>query len=455
MNFRVTLIAAIVLVALLAVAYFGEYKGGEKKREKEEKQKVLLEVKKDDVAEIRLDRPDQKIRLVPVGNDAWKITAPIQSRADQGAVDRILTAFEKLKYREIIEEKPKKLDAYDLDKPVVTVQFVSKKGNADQKIFIGGTNPVDNVHYVRVNRDPRIYAVEGDAAGSATASLMELRDKKLTDFSSDKVERIELNTADLGLQFNKESGVWKIKKPVDSPANDSEISSLLSSLESLRAEQFVDQPSTDPKQYGFDKPAAVVNLHLEKGLEQKIVFGKKEGNSIYCRLEGTGTTATLSDSFSPIFGKKLEDWREKKLVTFNRFDAEDVRIKSGSQEYFFRKGKEDKWNEERPAKGEIDAEKFQDLLEKLESAEIEKYGDQQNLDSPNLEIFINLKDWQNKTTKKHLVFGKVEGNQQQVRNDDYNTIVWTKGSLQQDLTKLLSEIKPKAPSPAATSKKKK
>lgn len=453
MSFRTTIITACILIAVVAIAYFGEFKRGEKKKAAEEKKNLILEIKKGDVGEIRLDTPEQKIKIVPAGADTWKITEPIQSRADQAAVDRIFSGFEKLKYREIVEEKPSDLSAYELDKPKATLRFILKKGNAEKAVMIGGKNPVENVHYIRINGDPRVYLIEGDAPESASISLLELRDKKLTDFNSEKVESIRVQKPELNLLFKKESGVWKLKEPVESPASDAEVSSLLSSLEFLRAEQFIDQPSANPADYGFDKPPATVELSLEKGLRQKIIFGKKDGDKIYSRIEGSGTVATVNDSFSTIFAKKLDDWREKKLIVFNRFDAEDFRIKVGGKDYHFKKGKEEKWSQESPAKGEVDEEKVQELMEKLETAEIARFGEKPSIQNPTMEIFINLKDWQNKITKKHLVFGTVENNQQEVRNDDYSTIVYTVSSLQQEIGKAAEELKPKPPAPAKPSKK--
>src|SRR5262249_35115000 len=157
---------------------------------------------------------------------------------------------------------------------------------------------------------------------------------------------------------------------------------------------------------------------------QKINFGKKESDQIYAQVEG-GSIASVADAFSTYFDKKLEDWREKKLIIFNRFDSNELLMKSGGKEYHLKKGTEDKWTEESPAKGEVDGEKVQNLLENLETAEIAKYADKPGITgAAPLEIVVSLKDWQDKVTKKHLVFGQVEANQQLIQNDDYNVAVW-------------------------------
>jgi hypothetical protein len=453
MNLRTTLIIAVLLAGLGAYAYFVEYKGGAKKEEAKEKEKTLLEIKREDVKEIRLDWPEQPIRIAATGKDIWQITSPLQSRADQATVDRILGAFEKLKYQQIIEQQPKNLSGYELDQPKHTIHLVSKK--SERTIQIGAKNPVESVYYVRLNNDPRVYTVDSTVGDLSSITLLDLRDKKLTDFSTDKVQSLNLQTANLDLQFEKQGDVWKMKKPVESPASESEVTSLLSSLETLQASKFIDQPSPDLTTYGFNPPAATLELSLEKGLHQKIIFGKKEGEELYCRVEGNPSIATVTDSFTTTFDKKLEDWREKKLVVFNRFDTDEARIKSDGKEYVFQKGAEEKWNQTSPVKGEVDAEKVQDLLEKLETVEIAKYGTESSVSTPGaMEVVLSLKDWQDKVTKKHLTFGPVKDNLQQVKNDDYATIVYAQPALQQELLKALSEIKPKPPVPPAAKPKK-
>jgi uncharacterized protein DUF4340 len=447
MSYKTTIIIAVLLALLGAYAYFYEYKGGEKKEQAKEKEKTLIEIKKEDVTGIQVhtDKGDS-IVITSSGKDAWQITKPLQTRADESTVDRILSAFENLKYKEIIEEKPSDLAQYELKPPHQTIQLQTKKG--DKKVLIGAKNPVDNVYYIQVNNDPRVYLAESGISDVATTSLQDLRDKKLTDFSADKVQSLSLKTDKLDLQFQRQNGIWKMVKPMESPASDTEVTSLLSSLESLRATRFVDQPSSDLSQYGFNAPLATVELSLEKGLHQKILFGKS-GEETYAQIEGSPSIAAVGDSLNATFDKKLEDWREKKVFLFNRFDVDEFQVKLGTQIYTFKKGESDKWNELSPAKGEVEFDPIQNILEKLETAEISRFGDQSALSGPAVaEVFVTMKDWQDKITKKHFTFGPAADNLQQVKNDDYATIVFTQASLLTEIQKALSEIKPTAAAPA-------
>ncbi|HEY7161856.1 MAG TPA: DUF4340 domain-containing protein, partial [Acidobacteriota bacterium] len=258
-----------------------------------------------------------------------------------------------------------------------------------------------------------------------------------------------VTTPQANVLFQKESGAWKMKEPINSPASDSEVGSLLSSLEFLRATQFMDEPeytqTESLNKIGFDKPSGSVEITLEKGLKQKIDFGNKVGEQIYVHVEGNPSLAMVSDSFSTFFSKKVDDWREKKLVVFNRFDVENVRIKQKNVQYDFSKGKEDSWTMNSPEKGPVDADKVQAVLEKLELAEIDKFGDQKSLAAePVLQVDLSSKDYQGVQSRRSLAFGPKEGDQQPVKNDSYNTVVFVKASTSKEIQDALAGIKPKA-----------
>src|SRR5262245_57564968 len=158
MNFRTTLIVALILLLLGGYAYFIEYKGGQKKEEKEKQKKTLLEVKKADLSKIELETGDQKIDLTPSG-EAWRITAPITGRADDATVNRFTGAVEKLQYDQVLEEKPGNLDQFQLTKPKMTIRFFTKN-NAEKTLMIGAKSPVGNLYYFKMNNDPRVYLVD-------------------------------------------------------------------------------------------------------------------------------------------------------------------------------------------------------------------------------------------------------------------------------------------------------
>lgn len=439
MSFKTTIIIALILAALGGYAYY-DYKSGQKKDEAKENEKTLFEAKKEDITEIRIEGLEQPVKLVP-DRETWKIVEPVQSRADDSTVSRVLGVFASFKYRDIVEEQPKDLSAFGLDKPKLTFHLVLK-GKGEKTVMVGSKNPVDASYYMKIGNDPRVYAVENGAQDLITTSFFDLRDKKITDFDSEKVESFSVHKAPEDLEFKKVSDMWRMMKPINFPAAESDITTLLSSLAELRVSKFIDQPG-DLDQYGLKSPSMSIDIVQEKGLQQKILFGNKEAESVYCLIEGSNVVALVTDSISSMVNKKPEEWREKKLAVFNRFDAEEVKFHALGKDWIFTKGKEENWNEQSPVKAEIESEKFQDVLEKLETAEISSYGTQTALSSPaSLEFTASFKDWQDKASKKHLVFGAVKDNLQEVKNDDYDAVVYVNGALSGEIEKALSDLNP-------------
>ena len=455
MNLRTTLILAVLVLGLGAYAYFYEYKGGQKRDEQKEKEKVLFEIKKEDVSELSIDGMGKPVKIVAGKGDSWNLVEPVTAKADEATVNRILEHFASFKYRDLVDSQPKDLAKYGLNKPPFTVHIGLKGGKGEKVVQFGTKNPVENVTYTLLNNDPKVYTTEDTANDLSAMTMMDLRDKKLTDFSTDKVETVSIHEPNQDLEFHKDSGTWRMTKPIQSPASESDVTSLLSSLESLRAVSFPPASGAVEELQGFGLTnPVIVRVILEKGLEQTVHFGKKDNDKIFVSVEGSNTIASVGDSFTTFFNKKVEDWREKKLVAFNPYDAEEVRIHAQGKDYVLKKGKEEKWAMESPTKSDVDTEKVQSLLSKLESAQITRYGTESSISGPSqLEFSAQCKDWQDHITKKHLVFGPVKDNLQQVKNDDYSTIVLLNGALQSEIEKAAADLVPKPQSQPQTAKK--
>ena len=94
--------------------------------------------------------------------------------------------LEKVQYKDIVHEQGKNPGEYQLDKPETKITVTSKQGKK-HTVSIGARNSVLNINYLKINNDPRIYSVEPEIADAGCLSLLDLRDKKLTDFRAIKL----------------------------------------------------------------------------------------------------------------------------------------------------------------------------------------------------------------------------------------------------------------------------
>ena len=81
--------------------------------------KKILTFDREKVDRLELAQGDQKVELVKAGQD-WNLTAPVQAKADAGAVESIVTRLQSAQMKSLPTEQATDLSAYGLDKPVAT-----------------------------------------------------------------------------------------------------------------------------------------------------------------------------------------------------------------------------------------------------------------------------------------------------------------------------------------------
>jgi len=105
-----------------------------------------------------------------------------------------------------------------------------------------------------------VYFVELEKAGTEKA-------EKLLQFKEDDVESIIFSYPEQEIHLSKEtSGKWKITSPLQTGADESTISHLLTALNSSEIKRTIEEkPSTvDLKNFGLDHPQIKVSITLKK-----------------------------------------------------------------------------------------------------------------------------------------------------------------------------------------------
>ena len=77
-----------VFLALAAFVYFYEIKGEKRREEAAEKEKKVFQFEEKDIASIAIKTPQEEI-VLQRDKDAWKLTKPIETKADKSTADSI------------------------------------------------------------------------------------------------------------------------------------------------------------------------------------------------------------------------------------------------------------------------------------------------------------------------------------------------------------------------------
>lgn len=325
MNFKTTIVLLVLLAAAAVYVGVEHFSGGNKAAETATADNTkLIPVKSEDVSKVSITSSDGKhLTLVKSGSD-WRITEPLDAKADTFAVDDLLRQLTSLQSRGQL--KPDQKGSLGLDHPKFVVEVTA--GAKTTKLSVGDENKIGDSLYVLVDdqQDPQIVATA--VYDQLNKQPTDFRSKKLTDLAFGQTNDIkQLSIAQNGktMRLEKQGSDWQIVEPKKMPADSSAVSSLLSSIADLNATDFVSSPSA-PAAYGLAKPTLTVSYNTAAPTTapsttkptdgHEIAFGRFatiEQNSAYVSVDG-GPVATIPTSSEDSFKKTALELRDKKVV---------------------------------------------------------------------------------------------------------------------------------------------
>lgn len=355
MKLRNTLIMLAILIALGAFVYFYEIEGGKKREEQEKTEKKIFQLEESKVQEITLISAEGEIQAKREGS-GWKIIKPIETEGEEYEWNTMARTLAEVAVESRLEGE-KDLKSFGLEPPRLKV--VAKAGGPEQELSFGEENPTQTAVYAKSPKMTDVAMVTSSQFQPFQKKLFDLRQKAALKFNQDEVQEITLRNPQGSLQLQKEGEDWKIKSPIQAKADKSEISSFLSGL-SGAVKEFIDKadPSLDSglASSAYDvtlvvgKDRAIKRLQIGKvkaaGTPTSTTLpekGKKEAKPAIPTLADMPSDATFyakDDSRPAIlvvdkylverFDKKLDDFRDKTIVSITRDKLKKIELIDGS-----------------------------------------------------------------------------------------------------------------------------
>jgi hypothetical protein len=161
---------------------------------------------------------------------------------------------------------------------------------------------------------------------------------------TDDLDKIEITNGDKPTVTLEKKGETWIVSPVNAPANQSNVKSMLDNLKELKATEVVaTKPDDDVKKsYNLD-PAHALHFVGYKGADKKVNdwFGKSGGRGEMMIVEGKPAIVAATGYSSYLYAREQADWRDKEIFKFDDTNATSVSITNKSGKFSFTKG--DKW----------------------------------------------------------------------------------------------------------------
>ena len=261
------------------------------------REKAILKFDREKVDGIDVTAGGKTVALAKDGAD-WKITKPVQTRADFGSVEGLVGRLGSVQMKSIVTENPAPADLkkYGLDTPEATVNL--NAGSARATLLMGG-KAADNTVYARDASKQSVVTVESALLDDLKKSADDYRRKDIFEFRPFNANRIEMarNGQTVVLERVKGTGenapdTWKRVSPSAADVDREKSDSLLSKLSNIRAASFVDAAAKT----GLDKPALTVTVKFDDGKrEEKVTFGQT-GSDVYVARPGEPGAAKIDSA---------------------------------------------------------------------------------------------------------------------------------------------------------------
>ncbi len=328
MHPRTTGIVFLVAAALFAFVYIYEMRGAPGRQQAEEAAKRLFpNVEADDVEWIAMTTSDGTAARAERRDRGWELTEPLVFPGDMFALDGIASALALLS-SEAKFENPQPLEVYGLDGEERAVRF--GVGGEEFVLRTGDKSPVGANSYVAVGSDA-VYVVATYRINALRKEIDDLRDKRILHFDNASVERVTATWPGSQVVLERQEQSWRLRVPLDAPADGNTVDALLSDLSFLRASGFVDEPPSDRKA-GLRPPDFEVELLLKAENEGDpprrlhLAVGQSlDGETRLVRSASPSMYRIAAERIGD-FPRKLVSYRFRQLAKYASSDAQRLEI---------------------------------------------------------------------------------------------------------------------------------
>jgi len=408
MRWRPLSTLALVL-ALLAGAYYaleakGKKSGGDANQ--------LYRVDEKEIETISIRRGGEQV-VLRRDVDAWLMIEPVQAKADNAEITSLLNAITSARLERTINEEPKSLGEYGLDRPAITLTVSLKGDKPLSNLLLGDKNPNGFSVYAKREDMPPVFLVADSLRSRLDRKATDLRDKTLLHVEPDKVKRLELSGKGRSISLsNAGTDQWEMVQPIKAKADSSAVRDLLWKIRNARVKEFLSSGADTTRRYGLDRPDLIVAL-TQEGASKRLVLKKASDPTVglyALAVPGEGVVIVDGRLLTDL-SKSPFDLRDRSLLRFETTDVKAIQLRRDRQSLALAK-EGDLWKLTTPTSADAQAGKVYDLMYALkelryhalvenDGSNLARYG----LKSPQAEVELTMADG---SRLPALLLGKVE-----------------------------------------------
>ena len=466
MNWRYTLILAILVFAGGAYFRFVEMKRPSTEEARQQAQNVV-NFDRSKIDGIVIKNGDQQIEIRRRENK-WRLETPIKDQADGALIENLLSNLENWQKEgtipaKAIEVDKSKLTEYGLNNPKLKLKLLGQ--GRPPEIWFGKDAALEGRMYVRLQNSKETFLAKQSVRKDIDKKPEEFRDRKLTDLTTVQVHRITLKTPAGEMELEKKGDHWDIVKPLRARADDGKVGDLISQITSARIQQFVADDRGDLRPYGLAEPRGSITLFDEtEKKDRKVeigesikVFGRenkgqtlqigsvpeKEKDQIYVRFAPRGSVYTLPKKTEEILNTKPADLRDNHLIRIDTNILDRITIDAPGKGKTVLARKDGNWTIATRNNAPANSSAVQRLIDTLQNERVTRFVEdvasnlpKYGLDKPQIQLTFSSFASENTAETKAgeqpfagIAFGRLEGDNVYARLTDEPFIVAVRRAL--------------------------
>ncbi len=304
MQGKTILILLLVFIVLFAFIYIFEIKDGEKRKERERVENLILNIPLDSVTAYTIKNDNRELSVRKRDN-TWTIISPVETAGDSVTIVSNLKSILDTKIERKISDDENDPGQFGLENPHGEIA-IRQSGDLESRLLIGDENPTGDFIFVKYSNKPGIYTVPKSLRTYVNKSLYDLRDKRVMHIRPLDVRKIRITSREKGeVVLTQDGDNWNIIEPVKIPAKSNDVISFLNRLSNGRIKAFIDESPRDLRQYGLADP--FIRIELYSGDE----LAKSTFTIGDTTKDGDGGYYAREESRLPVF--TLENWAVNNL----------------------------------------------------------------------------------------------------------------------------------------------
>lgn len=419
MNWRATIAAGLIFVALLAFVWV------ESTHKVAEEGQVFREsfmglnlygIAPEQVTKLAIQRADEDDVVIEKRGDDWFVVRPFEGLADGEDVMRMVREVAELApkaSREGVDLADEQFGLADAD----LVATITYNGGRTATLKVGKETPSGTERYAQVSSSDRLYVVGASTRTTLWKDPQSIREKDVAAIETDDVQRVTLDHGDehvVAVHTSAQSDdapKWRLIEPLNTAADEWNVKQLINKVGDLRAEGFLTPEEAQEAETGFKEPQATLTLEMNEGEPLTITFGNTETREvgdpaeeteiIYVRTSRRNEVLVVEADVLDSVQKTAFDLRDRSVVSFKRDDVTRVKVERAKGLNFTIARRPGGWFVEKPKNFEARQGAVDDILWNLEDlsatefvtdtadeGQLREYG----LAVPQVAITIELRD---------------------------------------------------------------